>query len=257
MICVINPSTGLTGDMLLGALVDAGAPLARIRAAISATGLTGWDLTAAPITDHGLSATLVRVEVADTRTGRRPAELVALASRATPEPVAALAVAAVTAIAEAEGRVHAAGPGEAPLHELRRYATVVSIVGAAAALHAFGVVDVVSAPLPLGLGHVPAAHGFPRPASATFALLTGAVVTGTDVPGETVTPTGAALLRAAGARYDVPPVMSTITIGHGAGVRRLADRPNVTAVTLGEALGTAPCPPCPPHVHRTGPDRRP
>lgn len=237
MICLIDPVTGLGGDMLLAALLDVGAPAARVRAAISSTGLTGWRLTAERITDHGLSATLVRVEVADTRTGRRPAELVALASRATPEPVASLAVAAVSAIAEAEGRLHATDPDEASLHELGGHRTIVSIVGVAAALHALGVVDVVSAPLPLGLGHVTPAHGvFPRPAPATFALLTGAVVTGTDVPGETVTPTGAALLRAVGARYDVPPLMTAIATGYGAGAHRLADRPNVTAVTLGEAF---------------------
>ena len=79
VICVIDPVTGLGGDMLLAALLRTSARLraARVRAAISSTGLTGWRLTAERITDHGLSATLVRVEVAGTRTGRRPAELVA------------------------------------------------------------------------------------------------------------------------------------------------------------------------------------
>ncbi|NUT47214.1 MAG: nickel pincer cofactor biosynthesis protein LarC [Saccharothrix sp.] len=238
MICLVNPFTGLAGDMLLGALVDAGAPLPRIRAAVAATGLTGWELSAARITDHGLAATRVRVEVTDTRTSRRAAELVDLASRATPDPVAALAVAAVTAIAEVEGRVHDTDPREVHLHELGGHDTIVDIVGTAAALHALGVVDVISAPIPLGLGHVTSAHGvLPGPGPATIALLIGAVVTGTDLPGETVTPTGAALLRAAGARYDVPPPMIPVATGYGAGARRLADRPNVTAVTLGEPVG--------------------
>lgn len=237
MICLVNPFTGLAGDMLLAALIDVGAPLDRIRAAIGATGLTGWDLSAERITDHGLAATLVRVDVTDTRTERRAAELVELASRATPEPVAALAVAAVTAIAEAEGGVHDTDPREVHLHELGGHDTVVDVVGTAAALHALGVVDVVSAPLPLGTGHVRSAHGvLPCPAPATLALLAGAVVTGTELPGETVTPTGAALLRAAGTRYGVAPPMTVVATGYGAGTRRLADRPNVTAVTLGEAV---------------------
>jgi hypothetical protein len=238
VICLINPFTGLAGGMLLAALIDVGAPLDRIRASIAATGLTGWDLTAERITDHGLSATLVRVEVADTRTGRRAAELVALASRATPEPVAALAMAAVTAIAEAEGRLHDTDPGDVRLHELGGHDTIVDIVGTAAALHALGVVDVVCAPLPLNSGYATSPQGIlPCLAPTTFALLTGAVVTGTDVPGETVTPTAAALLRAAGTRYCAPPLMTVIATGYGAGTRRLADRPNATAVTLGEGVG--------------------
>ncbi|WP_256979482.1 nickel insertion protein, partial [Streptomyces sp. NRRL B-24085] len=78
-----------------------------------------------------------------------------------------------------------------------------------AALHALGVTEVVSSPLPLGRGRIDAAHGLlPCPAPATLALLTGAQVTGTDLPGETVTPTGAALLRACGARYGPPPPMT-------------------------------------------------
>ncbi|MFF4783469.1 nickel pincer cofactor biosynthesis protein LarC [Streptomyces griseorubiginosus] len=239
MICWINPFTGLAGDMLLAALIDAGAPLDRIRAAIEATGLTGWELTAERVTDHGLSATRVQVHVTDPVTERHAAEVIALASRAAPEPVAALAVAAVTAVAEVEGRLHGTDPARVHLHELGGHDTLVDIVGTAAALHALGVTEVVSSPLPLGRGRIDAAHGvLPCPAPATLALLAGAAVTGTDLPGETVTPTGAALLRASGARYGPPPPMTLGPTGYGAGTRRLPDRPNVVAVTLGEPAGT-------------------
>ncbi|MER6241940.1 nickel pincer cofactor biosynthesis protein LarC [Streptomyces griseorubiginosus] len=239
MICWINPFTGLAGDMLLAALIDAGAPLDRIRAAIEATGLTGWELTAERVTDHGLSATRVQVHVTDPVTERHAAEVVDLASRAAPEPVAALAVAAVTAVAEVEGRLHGTDPARVHLHELGGHDTLVDIVGTAAALHALGVTEVVSSPLPLGRGRIAAAHGvLPCPAPATLALLAGAAVTGTDLPGETVTPTGAALLRASGARYGPPPPMTLGPTGYGAGTRRLPDRPNVVAVTLGEPAGT-------------------
>ncbi|MEU0413238.1 nickel pincer cofactor biosynthesis protein LarC [Streptomyces griseorubiginosus] len=239
MICWINPFTGLAGDMLLAALIDAGAPVDRIRAAIAATGLTGWELTTERVTDHGLSATRVHVQVTDPHTERHAAEVIDLASRATPEPVAALAVAAVTAVAEVEGRLHDAEPAAVHLHELGGHDTLVDIVGTAAALHALGVTEVVSSPLPLGRGRIDAAHGvLPCPAPATLALLAGAAVTGTDLPGETVTPTGAALLRASGARYGPPPPMTLGPTGYGAGTRRLPDRPNVTAVTLGEPART-------------------
>lgn len=206
VICWINPFTGLAGDMLLGALIDAGAPLDRIRSAVSATGLTGWDLTAERVTDHGLAATRVRVEVTDPCTERRAAEVIEMASRAAPRPVATLAVAALTAIAEVEGRLHDADPATVHLHELGGHDTLVDIVGSAAALHAFGVTDVISSPLPLGRGEVNSAHGvLPCPAPTTLALLTGAAVRGCGLPGETVTPTGAAILRAVRARYGPPP----------------------------------------------------
>lgn len=235
MICWINPFTGLAGDMLLAALIDAGAPLEAIRAAIQATGLTGWELSAARVTDHGLAATRVQVRVTDHRTERQAAELVALASRAMPEPVAARAVAALTAIAAAEASIHDADPASVHLHELGGHDTVVDIVGTAAAVHALGIDEVVCAPLPLGTGHVRGAHGvIPAPAPATLALLKGATVTGTDIPGETVTPTAAALLGALDTRFSPLPPITLGAIGYGAGTRALPDRANVVAVTLGE-----------------------
>ncbi|RDS60645.1 nickel pincer cofactor biosynthesis protein LarC [Streptomyces sp. M7] len=241
MICWINPFTGLAGDMLLAALIDAGAPLDRIRSAVAATGLTGWNLTAERITDHGLAATRVHVEVTDPHTERRATDVLEMATRATPRPVADLATAAVTAIAEAEARLHDADPADVHLHELGGHDTLVDIVGSAAALHALEVTNVVSAPLPLGRGLIDAAHGvLPCPAPATLALLAGAAVTGSDLPGETVTPTGAALLHAAGARYGPLPPMTLGTTGYGAGTRRLPDRPNVVSVSLGSPLPGAP-----------------
>ena len=242
MICWLNPVTGLAGDMLLGALLDAGAPLAAVRDAISATGLTGWELTSEPVTSHGLSATRVHVHVQDPATERKAADLITLASCARPQPVADLAVRALTAIAETEARLHAASPAEVHLHELGGHDTLIDIVGTAAALHVLGVNAVHSSPLPLGTGHVRTRHGIlPCPAPATLFLLEGAAVTGSDLAGETVTPTAAALLRAAGARYDPPPAMTLARTGYGAGTRQLPDRPNVAVATLGTAVtpGTA------------------
>ncbi|MEU9064350.1 nickel pincer cofactor biosynthesis protein LarC [Streptomyces sp. NPDC048430] len=237
MICWINPFTGLAGDMLLAALIDAGAPLDQVRATVASTGLTGWELTAGRVTDHGLAALHVDVRVTDTAHERRGAEVLELVSRATPPPVAALAVAAVTAMTEAEGRLHRASPAEVHLHELGGHDTVVDIVGTAAALHVLGVTEVVCAPVPLGHGRVRAAHGIlPCPAPATLALLAGAIVTGTDIPGETVTPTAAALLKAMGTRYGPPPLMTLGPTGYGAGTRRLQDRANVASVTLGKPV---------------------
>jgi uncharacterized protein (TIGR00299 family) protein len=239
VICRISPFTGLAGDMLLGALLDAGAPLEAVRAAVSATGLTGWELTCEHVTSHGLSATLVRVRVTDPAAQRHAAELIAMASRARPEPVAGLAVRALTAVTQAEARLHGVSPAEVHLHELGGHDTLVDIVGTAAALHALGVTEVYCAPLPLGTGQITTRHGIlPCPAPATLALLEGAAVTGTNVPGETVTPTAAALLQAAGTRYGPPPPMTLGRTGYGVGTRVLPDRPNVASVTVGTPAGS-------------------
>jgi uncharacterized protein (TIGR00299 family) protein len=241
VICWINPFTGLAGDMLLGALLDAGAPIGEVRDAIAATGLTGWELSRERVTSHGLSATRIRVQVDDPVTERRATELLDLASLARPQPVADLAVRALTALAEVEARLHAASPLEVHLHELGGHDTLIDIVGTAAALHALGVTAVHSSPLPLGIGQVRTAHGMlPSPAPATLGLLEGAAVTGTGLPGETVTPTAAALLRAAGTCYQPPPVLTLGRTGYGAGTRQLPDRPNVVSVSLGTpaAVGT-------------------
>lgn len=234
MICWINPFAGLAGDMLLGALLDAGAPLDTVRAAITATGLTGWELACERTVSHGLAATRALVDVRDQATQRSAADLIALASRSAPQPVADFAVRALTAIAATEAALHDADARTVHLHELGGHDTLIDIVGTAAALHALGVTAVHCMPLPLGSGHVRTRHGMlPCPAPATLGLLAGAAVTGTDLPGETVTPTAAALLRAAGAQYTAPPAMTLTRTGYGAGSRQLPDRPNVASVTLG------------------------
>ncbi|MEU4448859.1 nickel pincer cofactor biosynthesis protein LarC [Actinosynnema sp. NPDC050801] len=234
-VCVVSPFTGLAGDMLLAALVDAGAPLDGIRAAVAETGLTGWDLSVTPVLTHGLTGCRAVVSVSDDATSRRAGELIAMAGRVRDRVVAETAVAALRAIAEVEGRLHGEDPDRVHLHELGGHDTLVDIVGVAAALRALKVDAVHCEALPIGAGVVRTAHGvLPCPAPATAALLAGARVVGTSLPGETVTPTAAALLRAVGADYGPPPEMRQSATGYGVGTRTLPDRPNVAVVRLGD-----------------------
>ena len=233
MIGVLDPFAGLAGDMFLAALLDAGAPLGEVRASIAAPGLPGWELHVEQIVDHGLSAT--RVHVGGTNDPeRRARELVDLVSRAMPAPVAAAARAAMGALARAEARLHGVDEESVHLHELGGHDTVVDIVGVCAALHHLGVDALHVAPLPIGRGEVTTRHGvLPVPAPATAALLDGCVTVGSDLPGETVTPTAAALIATLGVRWDPPPAFRQERVGYGAGSRRLSDRPNVAVVRLG------------------------
>ncbi|MBP2708677.1 nickel pincer cofactor biosynthesis protein LarC [Microbispora sp. RL4-1S] len=232
MILYLNPFTGLAGDMLLGALLDAGASLDAVRRAVARTGLTGWRLDAEQVRTGPLTALRVRIDVDDDATERPASTLIEMAAR-TGLPVAE---AALTAIAEAEGALHGVPPAEVHLHELGGHDTLIDIVGCAAALRDLGVTRVHSAPLPLGSGTVRTRHGvLPVPAPATLALLRGARVRG-GAAGEAVTPTGAALLLAAGTAYGAPPEMELRATGYGAGTRELPDRPNVTVAMLGRPV---------------------
>ncbi|WP_300019343.1 nickel pincer cofactor biosynthesis protein LarC [Pseudonocardia sp.] len=233
VLCWLNPVGGISGDMLLGALLDLGAPLDGVRAAVAATGLTGWSLDAEHVTRGGLGATRAVVTVHDEATERRAA---ALLERVAGWP---LAVRAVRAIAEVEARIHGVDPSRVHLHEIGGLDTVVDTVGVAAALDLLGVTALHCGPLPLGHGAVPTRHGpIPLPAPATVALLaaTGAAVTGAG-QGETVTPTGAALLVAAGAVFGPVPPMRLTAVGYGAGGRDDPDRPNVLQALAGGPAG--------------------
>lgn len=240
----LNPFSGISGDMLLGTLLDLGAPLDGVREAVAGTGLTGWELTAETAPRGALVATRARVTVHDTATERRAAELLDMIGRARPAPVAELAATAVRAIAEVEGRLHGVPAEQVHLHEIGGVDTVVDTVGVAAALHLLGVREVYCGPLALGSGTVQARHGIlPLPAPATAALLAagGVPVTSAGSAGETVTPTGIALLLAAGARFGPVPAMTVHATGYGAGGREIPGQPNV----LQGLLGTGPVPSTP------------
>ena len=240
MIAWLNPVSGLSGDMLLGALLDLGAARAAVIEAVASTGLAGWDLTTADVDRAGIRATHARVEVTDTVSSRPAAALLELAARAQPAAVALVATEAVRALAEVEARIHGVAVADVHLHELGGVDTIVDVVGVAAAVHDLGIAELWSAPLALGVGTTSSAHGLiPVPAPATLALLRDVPVRGIDVGVETVTPTGAALLRALGCRYGPLPAMTVRAAGYGAGSRDTPGRPNVLPVVLGTAPSAA------------------
>lgn len=242
MILWLNPCNGISGDMLLAALLDVGAPLDGVRDVVASSGLTGWDLATERVMRGGLEASRAVVTVTDTATERHAADLLELIGRARPEPVAELAGRAVTAIADVEARLHGEDASQVHLHEIGGLDTVVDTVGVAAALHLLDVTELHCGPLGLGAGSVATRHGtLPAPAPAALALLAGAgaPVTGAGLGGETVTPTGAALLVAAKARFGALPAMTLRAAGYGAGSKQFDDRPNVLQAVLGTPTGTA------------------
>ena len=236
MILWLNPVAGLSGDMLLGALLDLGAPLAAVQDALAPLQLPGWNVAVEQTSRQGLRASRALVRIDDHVTERRAGALLELVAGAVPNAVAEVAGRAIRALAEAEAAIHGRSVTEVHLHELGGLDTVIDTVGVAAAAHALGVTDVYSAPIAVGTGTIDSAHGLlPVPAPATTALLVGAKVYGAGPRGETVTPTGAAMLRALGCRFEPPPPMTVRATGYGAGSRDPAGFPNILAAILGSA----------------------
>ena len=233
----LNPVSGISGDMLLGALIDLGAPVEEIREIVASTGLDGWELDAVADRRHGVPATKADVRVTDTATHRQARDLFALVDAVSPAEVGAVARRALEAVVAVEAHTHDESPDELHLHELGGHDAIVDLVGVAAALHLLGVTRVVSAPLRLGTGTVRTRHGLlPSPAPATLALLEGMAVETIPTDLETVTPTGAALLRAVSCTFGALPRSTVLGTGYGAGTKVLDDRPNVLVATLCEPL---------------------
>ena len=226
---------GASGDMVLGALVDAGFAVGELRAALETLGVDGWRVEAVGVERGGLRGTHVRV---DTERGRHfgtLADMLAPVEKSgLPARVCARAEAVLRRLAEAESRVHGVPVEAVHFHEVGALDTLVDVVGAAAGLEALGVDRVHVSPLPLGGGTVQTAHGrLPVPAPATAELLRGFPVYDNGVRAELVTPTGAAILTGVGTAAPLPP-MTVERLGWGAGTRDLPI-PNLLRVFVGDA----------------------
>lgn len=233
--------SGVSGDMILGALLDAGLALDDLRAALSTLPLTGYDLNAAVVRRGDLGATRVEVVCQAEDQQRSLADVLAIiAAGALLEEVKDAAARVFRRLAEAEARVHRVAIEEIHFHEVGAVDAIVDVVGACAGLHLLGVREVYSSPLPLGRGRALAAHGaLPLPAPAVLDLLAsaGAPAAPHESSLELVTPTGAAILTTL-ARFEQPELRLS-RIGYGAGGRG-EPAPNVLRLWLGERDAAEP-----------------
>ncbi len=235
----LDTPSGISGDIFLGCLVDAGWPLDALRAAVAGLGLPhdSWKIGAENVMRGGVRATLVRVDVTEDETHRHLAEVKRIIGQGElPEAVKRRASSVFSRLAEAEATIHDSTPDQVHFHEVGALDAIIDIVGVCAGLHELNVERLGASALPLGPGWAQSQHGpIPLPAPATLALL--AAVDAPTVPapgaGELVTPTGAALLAEL-AEFRQP-AMRLDTIGYGAG-RRQFDWPNVARLWLGDEI---------------------
>jgi len=232
-----NCFSGISGDMALGALLDAGADVDEVRALVDRLPVDGWTLQAEPVLRCGLAGTKVQVGATETTVHRTAANILAMIGEATlPDRVTRRALSVFEALAEVEGRLHDRPPSQVHFHEVGALDSIVDVVGTCAALEVLDVDEVWSSSVATGQGMVRSAHGLiPVPAPATVGLLAGAPTHGTDVPSELTTPTGAALLAALATGWGALPPLVVEATGYGAGDRDLEGRPNLTQVVVGTA----------------------
>ncbi|MBE3604009.1 nickel pincer cofactor biosynthesis protein LarC [bacterium] len=233
----LDAFSGVSGDMMIGALIDAGADAAALEQAVGALGLRGYRIVIGRRDLSGIAAVKFDVEVSEPQPERHLGEILRMIERAgLPTRAERAAVATFRALADAEAKVHRTTPDEVHFHEVGAVDSIIDIVGAAWALDHLGVADLIVPPLPAGNGFVRSRHGIiPIPAPATAELLAGFPIRIGDGAAEMVTPTGAALVRALGRPAPAPFAFRAERVGYGAGTRTLADRPNVLRLILGEA----------------------
>lgn len=234
---------GASGDMLLGAFLDAGAPLDVVRSAVGALAVEPIEIRTRRATRHGIAATKADVHAPQTSAPRTWPDVRALLEAAQlPGPVRERALDVFARLARAEARAHDTSPERVHFHEVGALDALADIVGTCAALHALGVTEVTCSPVALGTGTAHAEHGtLPVPGPAVLELLreAGAPVYTTELPYELCTPTGAALLAACVTRWGGMPPMRVHASGAGAGARDLPGLPNVARAVLGEPVAGA------------------
>lgn len=230
-------SSGISGDMTVGALVDLGVPEEIIRRALAALPLTGYSVGFTRVMRGGLSGTKFLVEIeagihthhAGYRGIRRMLEEAPLDAA-----VRQRASAMFARLAAVEAKLHGVSLEEVHFHEVGAVDAIVDMVAASAALAWLAPVETVARRVPLGSGWIDTAHGrLALPAPAALALLEGAEVEDGGCAGELTTPTGAAILASCVSRYGGLPPLSVIGTGWGAGDRELADRPNLLRIVAG------------------------
>lgn len=227
---------GASGDMILGAMVGAGVEPNFLREQLSLLPVDGFKINFETVNRSGLSATYARVETAHEHKHRHLSDIKKIIEGSTLSgAVKQRAVQIFTRLAEAEARVHNEPVDHVHFHEVGALDAIVDVVGAAICFEALQIDRFVCSPIHVGSGMVKMAHGqFPIPPPAVTELLKGVPFYATDIKGELLTPTGAAIITTVCNEYGPIPQMLTETTGYGAGTREYQDFPNVLRVLLSE-----------------------
>ncbi|HEV3029415.1 MAG TPA: nickel pincer cofactor biosynthesis protein LarC [Planctomycetota bacterium] len=252
---------GLSGDITLGALVDAGLPLGDLKRGLATLRLKGYSISSRRVLKHSVSATKVDVTIAGQRQRPRSHEhhpdghfpdrdqghshsslkdiLTLIKRSGLPAAVKESATDCFLRLGKVEGRIHGVDPMSVSFHEVGAVDSIVDIVGSCLGFHLLGVKEIYCSPVPIARGEIQTRHGrLPNPGPAALGLLQGFPLVPVDIDREILTPTGAALLATFVREPGRFPGMTLTSIGWGAGDWDLPQRANVSRLLLGEKLSS-------------------
>ncbi|HJN08334.1 MAG TPA: nickel pincer cofactor biosynthesis protein LarC [Pirellulaceae bacterium] len=234
-IAYFDCTSGISGDMTLGALVDAGVDLSSIQAGIDSLGLPSCRLTQEEVKRKGFRATKVDVVHEPEHAHRHLHHITDMIDGSSlTESQQELAKRIFTRLGEAEAKVHGTTIRKVHFHEVGAVDSIADIVGSAIGLDLLGVDRIVCSPIPTGTGHIMIAHGrVGVPAPATAELLTGIPLEDSAIEAELTTPTGAAIVATVVDEFGPLPGMTIKAIGYGAGTRELDEQANVVRLIVG------------------------
>ena len=233
--------SGISGDMTLGALIDAGCDVAHLRKELQALQVPGWELSSEKVWKNGMAATFAKVKTEDQKKHRSLTDILEILNQSQLGPqVRDRASAIFETLGEAEARVHDVPLEKIHFHEVGAVDAIVDIVGACIGFQALGIDKFACSPLNVGGGTAKMAHGvLPVPAPATANLLQGKPTYSNGVQRELVTPTGAAIVATLCDRFGPQPPMTVSAIGYGAGSADIEGQPNVLRIMIGESAEKA------------------
>jgi uncharacterized protein (TIGR00299 family) protein len=235
-IAYLDCFSGISGDMLLGALLDAGLSFQALATAIGSLPIEGYGLDTQKETRHHIAGTRFIVTVHAEKQPHRNFEDIRsiISGSGLSDAVKGKSIAIFKILAEAEAKVHGVPPDEIHFHEVGAVDSIIDVVGGVYGIEALGIEALYASAMPLGSGFVKTAHGkMPLPAPATVAILKDVPIYDAGIRHETVTPTGAALVKGLVEAFGKLPPMAIDRIGYGAGLADLQDRPNLLRVMIG------------------------
>jgi uncharacterized protein (TIGR00299 family) protein len=236
-IAYLDCFSGISGDMLLGSLLDAGLLFKDLQAALKSLSLTGFKIEARREARNNITGTRLRVSLDQ---GKQPSrdfksirEMIQRGELS--DSVKSKSLLAFDLLAEAEGKIHACPKEDVHFHEVGAVDSIIDVVGAVYGMEQLEIETLTVSQLPLGSGFADSSHGrIPIPSPATVSILKGVPVFDSGVKCEMVTPTGAALVKALADSFGNIPPMVVKKTGYGVGTRELADRPNLLRIIIGE-----------------------
>ncbi len=233
--------SGISGDMTLGALVDAGVDINTLRTELQKLGVSGYEITSEKVTRSGIAATKVRVDIHHlTHEHRHLSDILSIISSSSLSgPVKQKSGLIFNRLAEAEAKIHGTTLEDIHFHEVGAVDSIVDIVGSVIGLELLGISQIITSAINVGSGTVKTSHGIlPIPAPATAEMLRGIPFYESSTKFELTTPTGAAIISTLGTSFGRMPAMNIERIAYGAGDQDFPGMPNVLRIMVGESAAS-------------------